>query len=151
MAFTAPAKATFTGVFPAFTAVSDEAYTFWSARAARIVDPIQSCLADDAKLACMLATAHYLTQQGIGTGTDAQMAAQGASGFKRIKSGSLELEKADNAAVSGMGDWGTTSFGVQLYPLLKACVGGPRVTGTGCVVGGNGFNGFAGVLPPWGS
>lgn len=151
MAYSAPDKSTFVGIFPAFTAVMDEAYTFWSARAARIVDPIQSCLADDAELACMLATAHYLSQQGIGTGTDAQMAAQGASGFKRIKSGILELEKADNVAAANMGDWGTTSFGVQLYPLLKACVGGPRVTGTGCVVGGNGFNGFAGVIPPWGS
>ena len=150
MAYSAPAKDTFTGIFPAFEAVSDDAYAFWSARGARIVDPIQACLADDAELACMLATAHYLTQQGIGTGTDAQMAAQGASGFKRMKSGSLELEKADNASTANMGDWGTTAYGQQLYPMLKACVGGPRVTGTGCVVGVSGFNGFAGIIPPWG-
>jgi hypothetical protein len=149
MAYSAPAKATFTGIFPAFTAVTDEAYAFWSARAARIVDPLQECLADDAELACMLATAQYLTQQGVGTGTESEMAAQGASGFKRLKSGSLELEKADNASAAGMGDWGTTSYGVRLYPMLKACVGGPRVTGTGCVVGGGGFNGFAGAIPPW--
>lgn len=149
MAYSPPNISEFKAIFPAFAAVSDEAYTFWSARAARIVDPIQACLADDAALACMLATAHYLTQQGIGTGTESQMAAQGASGFKRLKSGSLELEKADNAGAANMGDWGTTSYGSQLYPMLKACVGGPRVTGTGCVVGGGGFNGFAGVILPW--
>lgn len=149
MAYSAPDKAQFIEIFPAFAAVSDTAYGFWSARAARIVDPRQACLADDADLACMLATAHYLTQQGVGTGTESQMAAQGAGGFKRMKSGSLELEKADNASAANMGDWGTTSYGQQLYPMLKACVGGPRVTGTGCVVGGGGFNGFAGVIPPW--
>lgn len=149
MAYSAPTKDQFIAIFPAFAAVEDAAYGFWSARAARIVDPVQACLADDAELACMLATAHYLTQAGIGTGTEAQMAAQGASGFKRLKSGTLEIERGDSPAAASMGDWGGTSYGQQLYPMLKGCVGGPRVTGTGCVIGGAGFNGFAGVLPPW--
>ncbi|QDC37097.1 DUF4054 domain-containing protein [Sphingobium fuliginis] len=149
MAYSAPAKDTFTGIFPAFAAVSDEAYTFWSGQAVLVTEPLQDCLGARMDLATMRATAHYLTQQGIGTGTEAQMAAQGASGFKRLKSGTLEIERGDSPAAANMGDWGTTSYGQQLYPMLKACVGGPRVSGTGCVVDGNGFNGFAGVLPPW--
>lgn len=149
MAYSAPDKAMFVSIFPAFAAVSDDAYAFWSGQAVLVTEPLQDCLGARMDLATMRATAHYLTQQGIGTGTEAQMAAQGASGFKRLKSGSLELEKADNAGAANMGDWGTTSYGQQLYSMLKACVGGPRVTGTGCVVGGGGFNGFAGVIPPW--
>jgi len=147
MAYSAPTKDQFTAIFPAFAAVSDEAYAFWSARAARIVDQIQACLGDDAELACMLATAHYLAQQGLGTGTDSQL----PQGIQRIKSGTIEIERASGGNAASMGDWGGTSYGQQLYPMLKACVGGPRVTGTGCVLGGGGFNGFAGVLPPWGS
>lgn len=146
MAYTPPDKATFIAVFPPFAAVSDEAYTFWSARAGRIIDPLQGCLSADAELAAMLITAHLLTQQGIGTGAEGQMAAEGASGFKRIKSGSIDLERADSAGSSDKGEWGTTSYGVQVYPMLKACTGGPRVTGTGCIAYG-GFNGFAGPLP----
>ena len=145
MAYSAPTKDQFIAIFPAFSAVSDEAYTFWSARAARIVDPLQSCLGDDAELAAMLATAHYLAGQGIGTGTDSQL----PQGIQRIKSGTIEIERASDSGAS-MGDWGGTSYGQQLFPMLKACVGGPRVTGTGCAPCGGGFNGFAGPLPPWG-
>lgn len=149
MAYTAPTKDQFTAIFPAFSAVSDEAYTFWSARAARIVDPISGCLADDADLAAMLATAHYLTQAGLGAGSESETFAQGASGFKRIKSGTIELERGDSASAASMGDWGTTSYGQRLYPMLKACVGGPRVSATGSLPCGGAFNGFAGPLP-WG-
>ncbi|QEH79940.1 DUF4054 domain-containing protein [Sphingomonas sp. C8-2] len=131
MAYSPPSKATFTGLFPAFAAVTSDQYTFWSARAGRVVDPIQTCLDEDADLACMLLTAHYLTQQGIGTGADAVAAAQGASGYKRIKSGSIDLERADAADSAGMGDYGTTSYGQRVYPMLKACLAGPRVTDTG--------------------
>ena len=145
MAYTAPDLATFVSVFPAFAAVTEGAYTFWSARAARIVDPLQSCLGDDADLAAMLATAHYLAGQGIGIGTDSQL----PQGIQRIKSGTIEIERASGANSASMGDWGGTSYGQQLYPMLKACVSGPRVTGTGSAPCGGAFNGFAGPLP-WG-
>jgi hypothetical protein len=158
MAYTAPDKTTFTGLFPAFAAVTQEQYDFWSARAARVVDPITGCLADDADLAAMLATAHYLTLQGIGTGAESEMAAQGATSFTRIKTGSIELERrgADAAGINAAGgsadagSWGTTSYGARVFPMLKACLGGPRVTATGSLVGCGGFNGFAGPLPPYG-
>lgn len=148
MAYAPPSKATFVAIFPAFAAVSDEAYDFWSAQAALITEPMEACLADRMDLATMLVTAHNLTLSGIGTGTDAQMAAQGASGFTRIKSGTLELERGKNDAAADMGEWGGTSYGQRAYPMLRACVAGPRVTGTGSICGG-GFNGFAGPLPPW--
>lgn len=142
MAYTPPDKATFTSIFPPFAAVTDEAYTFWSARAARIVDPLQACLGDDADLAAMLITAHLLTLQGIGTGAEAEMAAQGASGFKRIKSGTIDLERTDSASAASMGEYGATGYGQQVWPMLKACVAGPRVTGTGALCGYGGY--------PWG-
>lgn len=148
MAYSAPTKDQFIAIFPAFAAVADEAYAFWSARAGRIVEPMQACLGDDADLAAMLLTAHLLTLQGIGTGAEAEMAAQGASGFKRIKSGTIELDRGDAASIGAdMGEYGATSYGQQVFPMLKACLAGPRVTGTGAVIGGCGFNGFAGPLP----
>ena len=146
MAYSPPTKSAFVAVFPAFAAVTDEAYAFWSARAARIVDPLQSCLGDEAELACMLATAHYLAGQGIGTGTDSQL----PQGIQRIKSGTIEIERASGDGAASMGDWGGTSYGQQLFPMLKGCVGGPRVTATGALPCGGTFNGFAGPRPTWG-
>lgn len=137
MSYTPPNKTTFVGLFSSFAAVTDEAYTFWSARAGRIIDPMQDCLADDADLAAMLITAHLLTLQGIGSGTEAEIAAQGASGFKSIKSGTITLERGDIASMA-MGEYSATSFGHQVWPMLKACVVGPRVTGTGTICGGYG-------------
>ncbi len=147
MAYSAPDKATFTGIFPAFAAVSNEAYAFWSAQAALITEPLQDCLGARMDLATMRATAWYLTDAGIGTGAESEMAAQGASGFKRIKSGTIDLEKADAAPSQTAGVYGSNSYGVAFYAMIRPCIAGPRVTGTGAVVGGCGFNGFAGPLP----
>src|SRR5690606_13559406 len=82
-------------------------------------------------LATMLVTAHYLTEQGIGTGAESEMAAQGMGAFKRIKSGTIDLERADRAESSDAGTWGATSYGARAWPMLKACIAGPRVTATG--------------------
>lgn len=139
MAYAPPSKATFLAIFPAFTAVADEAYTYWSDRAGRVVNGMVDCLGSDADHAAMLITAHLLTLQGIGTGTEAEMAAQGATGFKSIKSGTISLERADNTSTAGMGEYGATSYGQQVYPMLKACVAGPRVTGTGSLCGYGGY------------
>lgn len=131
MAYTAPPLTTFTETFPAFAAVTQAQYDFWSAQAVLYTEGIEACLGERMDLATMLATAHLLTEQGIGTGAEAETAAQGMAGFKRIKSGSLELERADAKSAERMGSWGTSSYGRRLYPMLKACLGGPRVTGTG--------------------
>lgn len=134
MAYTAPTKATFVGLFPTFAAVTDAQYTFWSAQAVLVTEPIQDCLGDQMDLATMLATAHHLTQNGIGTGAESVVAAQGATGFKSIKSGTLSLDRGESSSGSG-GDWSTTSYGARLYPLLKSCLGGPLVTPTGTLPG----------------
>lgn len=149
MTYTPPTKAEFIAIYPAFTSAPDAAYTFWSAQAANAIGHLEGCLGDQMSLAGVLAIAHYLTKAGIGTGTEAEIAAQGATGFKSIRSGSLSLERGDSTASAGGGDWGTTSFGQQLWPMLKACVGGPIVSSTGYVGGNCGYNGFAGPLPSW--
>jgi hypothetical protein len=146
MPYTAPTKDTFTGLFPAFSAVSDAQYDFWSAQAVLVTEPIEACLGDRMDLATMLATAHYLTEQGIGTGAESQMAAEGMGGFKSIKSGSLSLDRGDSSGSSSSETWGTSSYGTRLYPMLKACFGGPRVTGTGTILG----SGCPSLLSPYG-
>jgi len=139
MAYTAPDKATFIAIFPAFAAVTDDTYAFWSGQAVLITSPQEACLGERMDLATMLATAHYLAEAGIGTGAESEMAAQGASGFKRIKSGTIELERADSTSASDAGIWGTTSYGLRLWPMLRACVAGPYVTGTGSIPCSGGF------------
>lgn len=150
MPYTAPDKTTFTGLFPAFAAVTDDQYEFWSGHAVSVTEPIEDCLGDRMDLATMLATAHYLTESGIGTGAESEMAAQGMGGFKSIKSGTISLERGDAKSSSDAGVWGSTSYGLRVWPMLRACLAGPRVTGTGALPGGCGFNGFAGPLPPYG-
>lgn len=149
MAYTPPSKATFIAVFPSFAAVEDAAYAFWSAQAALITERFTGCLGAQIDLATMRGTAWYLTDAGIGSGTESEMAAQGATGFKRIKSGTIDLERADKSGAD-IGVYSSNSYGVQFYAMLKPCVAGPRVTGTGLLCGGYGYNGFAGPLPPWG-
>lgn len=138
MAYTPPSKATFIAVFPSFAAVEDEAYAFWSGQAALITERFTDCLGAQINLATMRGTAWYLTDAGIGTGTESEMAAQGASGFKRIKSGTIDLERADKSAVD-IGVYGSNSYGEQFYSMLKPCVAGPRVTGTGSLCGYGGY------------
>lgn len=147
MAYPPPDRTTFIEVFPALAAVTDTQYTFWSAQAVLITEPIEGCLDARMDLATMLVTAHLLTLQGIGTGAEAEMASQGATGFKRIKSGTLELERGDAASTGEGGLYATTDYGRQVWPMLKACVVGPRVTGTGSLPCGTGFNGYAAPLP----
>lgn len=130
MPYTAPTLATFTELFPAFTAVTQEQYDFWSAQAALVTEPIEDCLADRMDLATMLATAHYLTQQGLGTGAESEMAAQGMGGFTRIKSGSLELQRGEGSGGSA-GKWASTSYGARFVELAGGCVSGPGVARTG--------------------
>lgn len=135
--------------FPAFAGVSPASVAVWHGQAVMLItESLTACLGSRADMATMLLTAHYLTLAGLGTGTEAQMAAQGMAGFKSIKSGSLSLDRGDISTKGG--EMGTTSYGARAWAMISPCLTGPRVTGTGCVVGGGVFNGFAGVLPPWG-
>lgn len=133
MPYAPPDISTFRWVFPAFADVAPEQYDFWAAEAARVVNPVQACLGPRADMAAMLATAHFLTQHGLGSDPEA-----GMGGFRRIKSGQLELDRGP-AATGGGGQWAGTSYGERLWPLLRHCLAGPRVTPTGnlsCFHGG---------------
>lgn len=147
MAYIPPDHATFIGIFPALAAVTEDQYAFWSAQAVLITEPIEGCLDARMDLATMLVTAHLLTLQGIGTGAEAEMASQGAGSFKRIKSGTLELERGDASSGGEGGLYATTDYGRQVWPMLKGCLSGPRVTGTGAM--GCGCGGFRSGPLPW--
>lgn len=136
MAFSDPSAADLKAAFPAFAAVEDATIVYWLDRAARVVD--QGWPEDDGPHARMLLAAHYLVQAGQGTGAEAEAFAVGAGGFKRVKSGALEVERADAKG----GDLGSTSYGSQFAALQRVIRGGPRVTGTGTVD-------FCGYLRAW--
>lgn len=147
MAYTPPDKATFTAAFPSFAAVADPTYDLWLADAVLVTEPLQDCLGARMDMATMLLTAHLLTLAGVGTGAESEMAAQGMSGFKSIRSGSLSLDRGESKSQGGI--YASTSYGQRVWPMLAACLAGPRVTATGCLPTGDGFNGFAGPLPPY--
>lgn len=133
MPYTPPDRTEFIGLYPAFSSVTEPAYAHWSTEAVRRIAHFEDCLGEGMNSAALLAIAHLLTKAGIGTGTEAQMAAEGASGFKSIRSGSLSLERFDNSVDKAGGDWGTTSYGTELWPMIRACVAGPLVSSTGYV------------------
>lgn len=139
MAYTPPDRETFIAIYPAFATVTPEAYTYWSTEAMRRIASFEDCLGDGMNTATMLATAHLLTKAGIGTGADAKINSKGMSGFTSIKSGDLSLSRSEKSASSDEGvDWATTSYGVELWPMLRACVTGPLVSSTGylpCAIG----------------
>ncbi|WP_426163091.1 DUF4054 domain-containing protein [Sandarakinorhabdus sp. DWP1-3-1] len=127
--------------FPAFAAVLGATIDFWLTRAARSVD--DSWTEGDREYGRQLLAAHLMTEQGLGIGAEAEMAAAGAGGFKSMKSGSLSLDRGDTGVAAGA--YGGTAYGRQFALLLRQNRGGARVTGTGVVVGVYPF----GRMPGW--
>lgn len=126
MAYTAPTAAELKAAFPAFDAVADETVEFWIVRANRSVDT--SWTEGDYAFAIMLLACHLMTGAGLGTGTDAEIAAAGLSGVSRLKSGTLDVSFAGDGANSGdASGYGGTAYGRQFAALLKQNRGGPRV------------------------
>lgn len=112
-------------LFPAFAAVDTSAVQAWIDRAARVVT--DAWIEADQKHGQMLLAAHYMTLNGLGSGAEASVAAQGMGGFKSMRSGSLSLDRGDAAARVHMGEYGETQYGRQFWPLLRANAGGPRL------------------------
>lgn len=131
--------AAFIAVFPMFAGINEAAFDFWYAQALLVTAPQEACLGGRYQLATWLLTAHYLTLAGLGTGAEAEVAAQGMSGFKSIKSGSLSLDRGDASSTSG-GEYATTSFGRRFWPMFSVCIVGPRVTSTGSLMGCGGYH-----------
>lgn len=111
MAYSTPTAADLKERFPAFSAVADAAITGAIGEAERLTDA--SWPDDDRTLAVLLYAAHVLTLDGLGTGTEAQLA-----GFKRLKIGSLELE-ASAPASAVAGSLGQTGYGRRFAELAR--------------------------------
>lgn len=127
MPYTPPTYAQFKARYPRFAAVPEATYDAFLPEALRQVD--RTWTEADYQPAVMLYTAHLLTLEGLGTGAEAQVNAQGAGGFKVMRSGSLTLErfsgKDGGAASSDPLD--ATSYGGQFKALRRQNLAGPRV------------------------
>lgn len=136
MAYVAPTVADIKTHFPQFAAVSDAVIQYDIDLTTSVVD--ESWFETDYTRARELLTAHYLTLDGQGTSTDAEMAGQGLSGVTRLKSASLDVSFSASAADTNSGsEYDTTSFGRRFLTLLRKNKGGPRIAagGHGCVAG----------------
>lgn len=133
MAYTDPTTDDLQAAFPRFAAVADPTVEFWLVRARRSVD--SSWTEDDYQMGQMLLACHLMTLQGLGTGAEAEAAANGTGDYKTIRSGSLTLERFDRSSGSSstgaQGELTSTTFGRQWLELAKQNRGGPRVMPTG--------------------
>jgi hypothetical protein len=121
--------ATLKSAFAKFADVSDWSIEYSLKRARRDVD--DSWCEDDRAHAEILLAAHYLTLDGFGTGTEAQLAADGLSGMQSIKSGQLSLTVSDAIANAKPGSIEATTYGQRFLELMRKNRGGPRVAPTG--------------------
>jgi hypothetical protein len=135
MAYTIPTAAEFKAAFPAFAAVPDAAIDQAISESTAYEDetwPDQQTYANG----LMLLAAHFLTQQGLGTGAEAAAAAGGMSNFQRAKSGTFEFDRGAKAASAGSDpfydDLMSTAYGRRWAALAKRLFSGPLVLGGGC-------------------
>lgn len=129
MPYTQATAADLKARFARFAAVADETIDIWLTTARRDVDA--SWCEDDRAYAEMLLAAHHLTTEGFGTGTEAQLAADGLAGMQSIKSGQLSLTVSDAMANAKPGSVESTTYGQRFLELLRKNRGGPRVAPTG--------------------
>lgn len=120
--------AAFLTAFPAFAGVTDATLQFWIGRASGLIDASWS--AHDRAFAGYLLAAHYMTLNGLGAGTEAEMANNGATGMTKLKSGAFEVSFSENAGASKSAYSGT-KYGLQFYEILRRNKAGPLVTGGG--------------------
>lgn len=122
-----PSSADLKARFLRFVAVDDGVATAALERAATQVD--ETWLPQDRTEGMLLYAAHLLTLDGQGTGAEAETNAEGISGFRLLRSGSLTIERFDRGAAAS-GSYDTTSYGVRFKALLRLNRGGSRITGT---------------------
>ncbi|RIJ15952.1 DUF4054 domain-containing protein [Henriciella mobilis] len=116
MAYTAADATTFKARFPAFDAVDDAVINAALVRARRVVDA--TWLADDRQEAESLHAAHEMTLDGLGATREAQL-----QGFRRLKLGSLELERESGQSGSSS-TYNLTTYGQRFLAILKRNVPG---------------------------
>ena len=121
MSYTEPTTADLKAKFTVFSAVSDDDLQAALDDAALMVDDTWASQADFTTGRLLLA-AHYLTLAGLGTSNEAQF-----GGFKRLKIGSLELERAATSDQEAAGKLGSTMYGQRFVGLLERNRPGPLV------------------------
>ena len=131
MSYTQATAADVQGTFPRFAAVADATIETWLTQARRSVDA--SWTEDDRALGEMLLAAHYMTLEGLGTGTEAEIAAAGLGDFKSVRSGQFSFTRGEGGDMAAAGTLASTSYGRRWKELAKINRGGPRVSGTGTV------------------
>ena len=113
--------------YPSFSEVdSDTVATYLADATADVGD-----WGDLTDRAVYLLAAHNMTLNGIGSGTEAEMANNGATGMTRLKSGAFEV--AFSGAANTKSAYMGTRFGSQFYELLRRVKAGPLVTDSGVV------------------
>ncbi|WP_225768513.1 DUF4054 domain-containing protein [Inquilinus sp. Marseille-Q2685] len=117
-----PAPADLKARFPGFATVADAIVQAALDEAALQVGETWASEAD-ARLGRLLLAAHVLTLDGQGSGAEAAAAAAG--GFRRMRSGALELERPDTAD-AGPGALDSTGYGRRFLELMRRNV--PAVT-----------------------
>ena len=139
MAWTAPLPADIKTRWPRFADVADPTIQGALDEAARMVG--SEWPEEDRTLGMMLSAAHVLTQDGQGSGTEAQLNAEGVGDFQSIKLGSLSLSRFSKDASSRSGsftldDLMQTTFGQRFLALAARFIGGPLSTGDPTSVAG---------------
>lgn len=115
-----PTPADLKARFPGFAAIADAVVQAALDEAALQVGTDWTSEAD-IRLGRLLLAAHVLTLDGQGSGAEAAAAAAG--GFRRMRSGALELERTDAA---GPGALDSTGYGRRFLELVRRNV--PAVT-----------------------
>jgi hypothetical protein len=131
MAYTLPTPAEIKARFPAFAGVDNSV--------------IQSVLTDEVPLyvgqnwinqanytqGAMLYTAHALTLDGFGTGSEAIAAGKGLLGYQSITSGRLSLTRFSKDGTSNVGSLSLTSYGQRFIEIRRINAPGPVVAADG--------------------
>lgn len=111
MPYVIPSASDLKARFPAFNTVADAAIETAISDASRQVD--QTWCEGDYTTAIMLLAGHNLALDGHGSSREVQLL-----GFKRVKVGPLELERASGSS-SEAGSLSSTSYGVRFAELRR--------------------------------
>ena len=144
MAYIAPTPANLKLRYPDFSSVDDAVIQYWITDSARGVD--ESWFETDYQPARLALAAHYMSRNGVGSGSNAQIPA----GVTAFRTGSMSVSFTDSAAAQqAAGGYSSTKYGQEYLEMLARNKGGPRVVGGGAIACNAGFNGYAGPLPPY--
>ncbi len=148
MAYTLPTPADLKMRYPAFAAVADPTIQYWLTDAERFVTTSWSEI--DYAPGLIAAAAHNMAKAPVAGIAGSQVSGFAAAGVTHFRSGSFQAQFSEEAVKAQVaGGWASTEYGQEYYMLLRRNVMSMGVTAPGCVPCCDGFNGFAGPLPPY--